>query len=57
VPLWFSFPHFGRVRLLAGLIVGIGGLGDLTLSMTAGFWRGCGLVDPGHGGLLDRVDA
>ena len=59
--LSFSFPHFGRLQLvLAGLIVGVGGqLGDLTLSMIKrdiGV-KDMGLLIPGHGGLLDRVDS
>jgi len=59
--LRFSFPHFGALQLvLTGVIVGIGGqLGDLTISMIK---RDVGVKDmgaliPGHGGILDRIDA
>jgi phosphatidate cytidylyltransferase len=59
--LHFGFRHFEtRQLLLAGLIVGIGGqLGDLSISVIK---RDIGIKDmgsgiPGHGGVLDRIDA
>ena len=60
--LGFSFPPSfdWRAKVLAGLIVGVGGqLGDLSVSV---FKRDLGIKDmgaaiPGHGGVLDRVDS
>jgi phosphatidate cytidylyltransferase len=59
--VWFSFPHFTWWQcLLAGLTVGVGGqLGDLAISVIK---RDVGIKDmgvliPGHGGLLDRIDS
>jgi phosphatidate cytidylyltransferase len=59
--LSFSFPHFdAREKLLAGLIVGIGGqLGDLTISFIKRDMqiKDMGSLIPGHGGILDRIDS
>ncbi|MBI3735158.1 phosphatidate cytidylyltransferase [Candidatus Sumerlaeota bacterium] len=57
----FSFPHFGPLqKIMAGLIVGVGGqLGDLSISFIKrdlGI-KDMGVVIPGHGGILDRIDS
>ena len=59
--LWFTFPYLYWYDLVAvGLIVGVGGqVGDLAVSVMK---RDVGIKDlgsiiPGHGGILDRIDA
>ena len=59
--LRFSFPHFTAAQLiLTGLVIGIGGqLGDLSISVIKrdiGI-KDMGVIIPGHGGVLDRMDS
>jgi phosphatidate cytidylyltransferase len=57
----FPFPHCGaQDRLLAGLVVGVGGqVGDLVISVIKRDLniKDMGTTIPGHGGILDRIDS